>query len=215
MSDTSKAKRSFARDAAAAAAPALGLLGGVGALVGGVLAASGGAGALVTPFIVAGAASGLGALLGGVVERELRREKARRPLVFISYARDHAGEARALLEAIEKTGTRTWLDFASLRPGEPWAEAIENAVRAADAVIVLGSSDPGEDHVATEVQAAKRLGKRLLFVQFKGRGDSPAEPRGDQALFWTSDEEGLNSLATALHDAAAAAHADNSDSAEG
>ena len=58
--------------------------------------------------------------------------------IFISYARDDQAVARLYADALEAQGFSVWWD-AALRSGEAFDEAIEAALRAAKAVIVLWS----------------------------------------------------------------------------
>jgi adenylate cyclase len=58
--------------------------------------------------------------------------------IFISYTRDEHAQARQFAEAFEREGYSVWWDI-TLRSGEAFDEAIERALRAAKAVVVLWS----------------------------------------------------------------------------
>ncbi len=175
-----------ANSAAAVAAPALGLVGGLGVLIG-AAAASGSVVGVAVTLALAATASGLVALVG----RALQASQARRPMVFVSYARENGAEARVLLDAIRRTGARTWLDFENVRPGESLNDAILAAVQAADVVLVMAGDEPQGRWAALEVDAAKRLGKPLLFAQVKHHGDA-----GGSASVKLGNAEGIEAVAS-------------------
>ena len=56
--------------------------------------------------------------------------------LFISYCHDDLATARRFAEGLEREGFTVWWD-ASLRSGDAFDVAIENALRSAEAVIVL------------------------------------------------------------------------------
>jgi adenylate cyclase len=58
--------------------------------------------------------------------------------IFISYSRDDRTRARLFAEALEREGYSVWWDV-TLRSGDAFDEAIEQALRAARAVVVLWS----------------------------------------------------------------------------
>ena len=78
--------------------------------------------------------------------------------VFISYARADAAVARRFAEAFEAQGFSVWWDVA-LRSGETFDEAIEQALKAAKAVVVLWSTTSVASRwVRTEATIADRKG---------------------------------------------------------
>lgn len=78
--------------------------------------------------------------------------------IFISYARADAAVARRFAEAFEAQGFSVWWDVA-LRSGETFDEAIEQALKAAKAVVVLWSATSvGSRWVRTEATIADRKG---------------------------------------------------------
>ena len=60
------------------------------------------------------------------------------PDIFLSYNREDQAVARRFAEAFEREGFRVWWD-ATLRSGEAYDEVTENALRTANAVVVLWS----------------------------------------------------------------------------
>ncbi|MCE9523903.1 MAG: toll/interleukin-1 receptor domain-containing protein, partial [Alphaproteobacteria bacterium] len=60
------------------------------------------------------------------------------PDVFLSYARDDQTTARKFAEALEREGLAVWWDVA-LRSGDAYDETMEQALKAAKAVVVLWS----------------------------------------------------------------------------
>jgi hypothetical protein len=68
----------------------------------------------------------------GLAEDINRRE----PLAFLCHASDDKVYVRRLERRMRRDGIRTWLDERELLPGREWNPAIEEAVRAADVVIV-------------------------------------------------------------------------------
>ncbi len=78
--------------------------------------------------------------------------------VFISYSRADVEAARRFARAFEALGFSVWWDVA-LRSGETFDEAIEQALRAAKAVVVLWSPNSiGSRWVRTEATIADRNG---------------------------------------------------------
>jgi hypothetical protein len=57
--------------------------------------------------------------------------------VFISYGREDEEAAKRLWRNLRRFGYDVWFDQRSLSPGQSWKSSIVQAIRAADAVIVL------------------------------------------------------------------------------
>src|SRR5205814_6105833 len=60
--------------------------------------------------------------------------------VFLSYDRDDSDKARILASALERAGHSVWWDL-HVRGGAQFSKVIEEALKAADAVVVLWSKD--------------------------------------------------------------------------
>jgi TolB-like protein/tetratricopeptide (TPR) repeat protein len=86
--------------------------------------------------------------------------------LFISYSHDDLATARRFAEGLEREGFAVWWD-ASLRSGDAFDVAIENALRGADAVIVLWSKASVQSRwVRAEATLADRL-KTLIPVMIE------------------------------------------------
>lgn len=77
-----------------------------------------------------------------------------RPQVFLSYAREDAAQADRLRHLLVANDLHVWSD-ADISPGTSWREQIDDALRSADAVLVLVSpASVHSSHVHSEVAAA-------------------------------------------------------------
>jgi hypothetical protein len=77
--------------------------------------------------------------------------------LFISYCHDDLATAKRFAESLQREGFTVWWD-ASLRSGEAFDVAIENALRGASAVIVLWSKNSVQSRwVRAEATLADRL----------------------------------------------------------
>ncbi|MBL8695349.1 MAG: SUMF1/EgtB/PvdO family nonheme iron enzyme [Planctomycetes bacterium] len=57
--------------------------------------------------------------------------------VFFSYSADNGEQASAIVAAIEALGRTVWIAQRDLRPGDPWVEAISEAINACQSLVVL------------------------------------------------------------------------------
>src|SRR5919112_122616 len=87
--------------------------------------------------------------------------------VFLSYDRDDADKARPLAQALEKAGHDVWWDL-HLRGGAQFSKVIEEALKAADAVVVLWSANVIESAWVRDEAAAGRDTGRLVPVTIDG-----------------------------------------------
>jgi tetratricopeptide (TPR) repeat protein len=83
--------------------------------------------------------------------------------VFLSYDRDDADRARPLALALEKAGHSVWWDL-HVRSGAQFSKVIEEALKAADAVVVLWSVHSVESAWVRDEAAAGRDSGRLVPV---------------------------------------------------
>ena len=115
--------------------------------------------------------------------------------VFLSYARDDTPKARQVAAALEKAGHSVWWDL-HVRGGTQFSKVIEEALKAADVVVVLWSAQSVESPWVRDEAATGRDRGRLVpvaldktepplgFRQFqtidlggwKGRGTVPRLP---------------------------------------
>ena len=85
-------------------------------------------------------------------------------LVFLSYDRDDASTARSIAQALEKAGHAVWWDF-HIHGGAEFNKEIEEALAAADAVVVLWSKFAVESPWVRDEAAAGRDTGRLVPVR--------------------------------------------------
>lgn len=83
--------------------------------------------------------------------------------VFLSYDRDDTERARPVALALEKAGHAVWWDL-HIRGGEQYTKVIDEALKAADAVVVLWSKYSVESAWVRDEAAAGRDGGRLIPV---------------------------------------------------
>ena len=87
--------------------------------------------------------------------------------VFLSYDRDDSDRARHFARALEKAGHQVWWDL-HVRGGAQFSKVIEEALKAADAVVVLCSANSIESAWVRDEAAAGRDSGRLVPVTIDG-----------------------------------------------
>lgn len=87
--------------------------------------------------------------------------------VFLSYDRDDSDRARQFARALEKAGHQVWWDL-HVRGGAQFSKVIEEALKAADAVVVLWSANAIESAWVRDEAAAGRDSGRLVPVTIDG-----------------------------------------------
>ena len=87
--------------------------------------------------------------------------------VFLSYSRDDTDRARPLAAALEKAGHSVWWDL-NVRSGAQFSKVIEEALKAADAVVVLWSVHSVDSPWVRDEAAAGRDSGRLVPVTVDG-----------------------------------------------
>ena len=87
--------------------------------------------------------------------------------LFLSYDRDDAERARQFARALEKAGHNVWWDL-HVRGGTQFGKVIEEALKAADAVVVLWSANSVESPWVKDEAAAGRDSGRLVPVTIDG-----------------------------------------------
>jgi hypothetical protein len=65
--------------------------------------------------------------------------------VFISHSRQNDGAALRLQERLKQRGIDVWLDIRELEFGEDWNERVADAIRTAQAFVLLVGPDPKPD----------------------------------------------------------------------
>jgi tetratricopeptide (TPR) repeat protein len=89
------------------------------------------------------------------------------PGVFLSYDRDDTAEARPVAAALEKAGHAVWWDL-HVRGGAQFSKVIEEALKAADAVVVLWSRNAIESAWVRDEAGAGRDRGILIPVTLDG-----------------------------------------------
>src|SRR5438270_8766528 len=87
--------------------------------------------------------------------------------VFLSYDRDDGDKARPIALALEKAGHSVWWDL-HVRGGAQCSKVIEEALKAADAVVVLWSKDSIDSAWVRDEAAAGRDSGRLVPITIDG-----------------------------------------------
>jgi hypothetical protein len=82
--------------------------------------------------------------------------------VFLSYARDDADHARLFAKALEVAGHSVWWDL-DVRGGAQFSKAIEEALEAADVVVVLWSTNSVESAWVRDEASVGRDSGRLVL----------------------------------------------------
>lgn len=87
--------------------------------------------------------------------------------VFLSYDRDDTDRARHFARALEKAGHEVWWDL-HVRGGAQFSKVIEEALAAADVIVVLWSANAIESPWVRDEAAAGRDSNRLVPVTIDG-----------------------------------------------
>jgi formylglycine-generating enzyme required for sulfatase activity len=112
--------------------------------------------------------------------------------VFLSYSRRDGGAMHVVQEALREAGLSVWTDE-GLEPGtQSWQDAISEAVRQADAMVVLLSPDSSQSKwVKNEIGFAQVLNKRVLPLLIAGEA-ATAVPIGLISAQWVDGRQNLN-----------------------
>jgi len=87
--------------------------------------------------------------------------------VFLSYDRDDRAAAKTIANALERAGHSVWWDL-HVRGGAQFSKVIEEALKAADAVVVLWSKNSIESNWVRDEAAAGRDSGRLVPTTIDG-----------------------------------------------
>ena len=95
--------------------------------------------------------------------------------VFISYYHDDSDFAEVLINRIEKAGFETWVDSDRLHAGEDWRAEIDQAIKAALALIVIMTPEArNSEYVTYEWAFAWGAGVKVIPLLYK---DTKLHPR--------------------------------------
>ena len=85
--------------------------------------------------------------------------------VFISYAFANSEIVLPLVDDMQETGTRIWIDREQLKPGMQWAGNIVRAIKATELFCLMCSAQSfASDHVRREIYLADKYSKPILPV---------------------------------------------------
>lgn len=120
--------------------------------------------------------------------------------VFLSYAREDTGRAKALAAALERAGCSVWWDR-NIEGGSEYSVEIDNELKSADAVVVLWSAHSVGSAWVRDEAAAGRDSNRLIPVKLD-QADPPLGFRQFQTIDlsrWKGrDGPGLKTLKSAV-----------------
>ena len=86
---------------------------------------------------------------------------------FISYCRDDQEFALRLAQDLKDAGAAVWLDQLDIKPGHPWDNAVEGALRAATKMLViLTPTSVSSENVRDEIAYALKQGKIVIPVLY-------------------------------------------------
>jgi hypothetical protein len=89
-------------------------------------------------------------------------------LCFLSYSRGDERFALRFAEDLRSRGAEMWVDQLNIRPSEHWDRAIERAIHACEAmVVILSPRAVKSDNVADEVTLALDSGKPIIPVMIQ------------------------------------------------
>jgi tetratricopeptide (TPR) repeat protein len=109
--------------------------------------------------------------------------------IFLSYDRDDANAARVIATALETAGHSVWWDL-HVRGGAQFSKVIEEALKAADAVVVLWSVNSIESAWVRDEAAAGRDSGRLIPASIDGT-EAPLGFRQFQTIDLTDWKRGI------------------------
>ena len=112
--------------------------------------------------------------------------------VFVSYAREDQATVRRLYDALVARGRDAWVDWEGIEPSDRWMESVQEAIDAADAVVVVLSPESLDSEVCRqEVERATAVNKRLIPVVARDVPDGAAPPALAE-LNWIFAREGID-----------------------
>ncbi len=89
--------------------------------------------------------------------------------VFVSYAFANSEIVLPMIDQMQQTGTRIWIDREKLKPGMHWAGNIVRAIKTTELFCLMCSAQSfASDHVRREIYLADKYDKPILPVMLDG-----------------------------------------------
>ena len=109
---------------------------------------------------------------------------SKEPEVFISHARADSVFASKLAQDLDNRGLKVWSVDQHLRPGDHWAQVIEEGIHGAENIlVVLSENSASSDWVRVETaMALTQEGKRIVPVFSTKKADVPFMLRAFQGI---------------------------------
>jgi hypothetical protein len=114
---------------------------------------------------------------------------------FISYARADSVFALRLASDLKAAGAAVWLDQLDIRPGQPWDDAVEAALRTTPQMLILLSPPSvASDNVRDEIAYALEQGKPIVPILIEACNIPLRLQRKQRIDFTPGYDAGLQSL---------------------
>jgi len=85
--------------------------------------------------------------------------------IFVSYSRKDMKEVEKIIDAINKTGAKIWIDQSGIEAGSLWSEEIVRAILSAKMILFIASANAFlSDNVAKEISIASENNKPILPI---------------------------------------------------
>jgi len=119
---------------------------------------------------------------------------------FISYCRDDQEFALRLAKDLKDSGAAVWLDQLDIAPGVPWDNAVEEALRGSQQMLViLTPTSVKSENVRDEISFALRQGKTVIPVLYMECVIPLRLERKQHIDFRANYAKGLETLLKQLH----------------
>ena len=115
-----------------------------------------------------------------VAHKAIPRGMDKRPLVFLAYSRADSEPVARLRTGLQALGVNIWIDREGLQPGTlDWEEAVREAIRAAQAVLLIASSNARSSrYVKDELRIAEMYQRPVYPIWVAGVQWMEAIPLG-------------------------------------
>ena len=86
-------------------------------------------------------------------------------MIFVSYSRSDSDFVYKLVDDLEMSGLRTWIDHRDVQAGQRWDKTVQDNLDSCDVVLlILSPQSVGSDEVMYEVNHALDLGKLIVPI---------------------------------------------------